>query len=124
MATSIRHNPPPDLDEYIDALKARGEIVETDGINRIYSTRFLQYGADFQVGDFKSHRLRHEFLLKASETKSGREVPEYEFLIRLGAVSLSALFLKDRLGLLDSSDGFDPSKGGCYLSRCSAIHHP
>jgi hypothetical protein len=112
VATAVSYNRPPPFKAYLDSLLANDIIREKSSDE--FQKRSLQYGADEGSGSFRKSRLEshHEqFSIRTADKIEGT-VCEFEYLKELGPLSCTALFLKNRLTLMDAGSTFDHLKDG------------
>jgi hypothetical protein len=107
VASGVSFNPPPPFNEYFAFLVGSGSIWESSPNQ--FLKRSLQYGADEGGGSFhksnvESHYQQH---LQIINNKVSRSLLASSFLTELGPLTCSALFLKNRLTLMDSCPNFD-----------------
>jgi len=107
VACGISLKAPPPFDEWFDFLVEEGSIREQTPDEFIkYS---LQYGADAGGGSLRKTRVKsqHQQFAQATQQKVERSTPDFAFLKELGPLTCSALFLKNRLSLMDACGTFD-----------------
>ncbi len=107
VASAITYKSPPPFNEYFEFLLDRGNIRES-GPDQFFKRSF-QYGTDEGGGSFRKSIISNQYkqFLQATQEKAVGYLPEYQFLKELGPMSCSALFLKNRLSLMDSCQTFD-----------------
>jgi len=98
---------PPPFDEYFSFLVERGSIREQSPDQFLKSS--LQYGADAGAGSFRKTKVKsqHQQFELAVQQKVEGVMPDFPFLMELGPLTCSALFLKNRLSLMDACPTFD-----------------
>jgi len=107
VASALSLMPPVSFDDYLEFLLKQGTIQHaTPGY---FMKRGLQYGTDEGAsGKFHGPSVQSQYqqFVKAAEQKIEATIPEYPFLKELGPLSCSALFLKNRLTLMDPCPSF------------------
>jgi len=112
VASGITFRKPPLFDEYFDFLIEKGSIREKSPDEFLkYS---LQYGVDAGSGTFRKTSVKQEYQKyeQAIKQKVEGSIPNFRFLTELGPLTCSALFLKNRLTLMDACPTFDYLKEG------------
>jgi len=112
VASAILFRKPPAFDEYFDLFLEQGVIRESSKDQ--FLKRSLQFGTDEGSGSFHKNHLQswHSQFLSATEQKVKSSLPGYDFLQQLGPLSCSALFLRNRLILMDECPTFDHRTAG------------
>lgn len=107
VASAVVLAPPPPVEEYFDSLIESGRILRRD--EKTYRKYSFQYGVDAGAGDFRvdNAKVHYRTLVSAADEKLTGTVPGYRFLGDMGPLLCSALFLRNRLTLLDACPGFD-----------------
>ncbi len=101
-------NAAPNLDQYLKMLIDNGAMIELTKDQ--FQKRSLQFGAEEGAGEFHINHARfvHQLYASGSANKPFRlSVPGHEFLIAFGPFSCSTLFLRNRLTLMDTCEGFN-----------------
>jgi len=107
VASGVIFRKPPPFDDYFDFLIEKGSIREKSPDEFLkYS---LQYGADAGGGSFRKSKIKSQYqqFEQAIEQKVESSVPNFPSLAQLGPLTCSALFLKNRLTLMDACETFD-----------------
>ncbi len=130
--SAVEFRSAPAFDEYFNFL-VQENIVRESSDNQFYKRSF-QYGADEGAGSFHKGSLQSYYaaFVQQTQTKAKGSIPALLFLRELGPLSCSALFLKNRLTLMDHCPTFDyisqgPSKTlqSLYLNKKAkaALYH-
>ena len=123
VASGVVFRTPPPFEEYFNFLVDRGIIREQRPDEFI--KRSFQYGADEGAGSFHKSQVKaqHKQFVKAAEHRAEGSLPEYAYLKELGPLSCSALFLKNRLTLMDACPSFDHLQQGPSKTLQSLYWH-
>jgi len=107
VASAVAFRQPPPIDEYFEFLLSRGTIRKSAPDQ--FQKRTFQYGADEGGGSFRKREIQrnHQQFQAAAQEKAKGSLPGYVFLKELGPLSCSALFLKNRLTLMDACSTYD-----------------
>lgn len=127
VVSSIKFNAAPDYAEYVALLVKNGAMVEKS--KDVYRKHSFQYGAEEGGGEFATFQANQAYSHYRSNI-AGKElpgtIPQQGFLELFGPFTCSALFLKNRLTLMDSCENFDaransPSKTlqSLHLNACA-----
>lgn len=100
VASAVTLAPPISFSDYIDLMLSRGTVkVLASGE---YQKRSLQYGTDEGSGSFQKKVIENQYnQLRGEVKKYVGSVPGFPFLKEVGGLTCSALFLKNRLTLMD-----------------------
>lgn len=107
VVSGITFSKPPPFDDYFSFL------VEKDLVREQSPDNFLkyshQYGTDAGAGSFRKSQLKslYQQFAQAIQQKIESSMPDFSFLQQLGPLTCSALFLKNRLSLMDACSTFD-----------------
>ena len=107
VSSGVTFRKPPPFDDYFAFLIEKGFIREQKSDQFLkYS---LQYGADVGGGSFRKSQIRSQYqqFEQASQQKAEGSIPGFPSLVVLGPLTCSALFLKNRLTLMDTCSSFD-----------------
>ena len=112
VASGIQFREPPPFEEYLANLIDRKSIRHVE--NDQYLKQSLQLGADGGSGTFGKAELEFEHgrFSDAAQIKLNESSPGYPFLRELGPLSCSALFLLNRLFLMDECAQIDHRSQG------------
>jgi len=112
VASAVAFREPPPFDEYLEFLVERGTIRKSK--ENEFQKQSLQYGADAGGGSFRKSRIESDYqqFKTAAQGKTEGSLPGYVFVSALGPLSCSALFLNNRLTLMDACPTFDHRKQG------------
>ena len=112
VASAVTLETPSPFEEYFEFLRERGTIRES-GPDQ-YLKQSLQYGADEGAGSFRKTKMRtlHQQFSDAAQNKIIGSSPGYPYLVEMGPLSCSVLFLKNRLTLMDPCPNFDYKSQG------------
>lgn len=109
VASAVSLNSPISFDDYLNLLFEKGTIRQ--GAPDYILRQGFQYGTDDTGGPGNLHtnsvKGQYEQFAKFTKQKIEGTIPEYPFLRELGALSCSALFLKNRLTLMDPCPTFN-----------------
>lgn len=107
VASGVTFGKLPPFDEYFDFLIENGSIREKSPDE--FQKYSLQYGADTGSGSFRKSRIKGQYqqFEQAIQQKVEGSIPDFPFLNELGPLSCSALFLQNRLTLMDACSTFD-----------------
>lgn len=101
----------PDFESYLQILVDKRAIVEQD--DRIYKIHAFQYGSGQGGGNFnkESGKMYHsKYKTTLAEKPFSKTTPNSEFFQIFGAFHCSALFLQNRLTLMDTCPNFDAER--------------
>jgi energy-coupling factor transporter ATP-binding protein EcfA2 len=106
--SSFDYNQAPPFEDYFKGLLDTGSLLQKDGDR--YQKRSIQLGAEQGGGEFYGGHAKgiwaHYHSNVAGKTFVGTAAEE-SFLQHFGELACSALFLKNRLSLMDTCDNFD-----------------
>jgi hypothetical protein len=106
--SAVAYRPPPPLDEYLEFLIERGSIYQSEP--NVFQNRSFQYGADQGGGSaFRKNEVQSQYqqFTQAIQNKVCGSSPNYRFLAIFGLLSCSALFLENRLTLMNQCSSID-----------------
>lgn len=107
VSSGVTFRKPPPFDDYFAFLIEKGSIREKTSDEFLkYS---LQYGADVGAGSFRKSRIKSQYqqFEQAIQQKVVGSIPEFPSLVALGPLTCSALFLRNRLSLMNAGSTFD-----------------
>jgi len=105
--SGISFRQPPPFEEYFSSLVDRGTIRES-GPDQ-FLKQSIQFGADEGGGSFRKSQIqsKHQQFVQAAENKIEKSLPGFPYLNDVESFICSALFLKNRLTLMDSCSTYD-----------------
>lgn len=112
VAQKIQYQEPSSFEEYFEHLLREGII--TERANDQFSKKSLQFGTDEGGGDFRKSKIQSQYnaFLQLTDQKQGPKITANPYLTQMGPLSCSALFLKNRLDLVDTCPNYDHKSQG------------
>jgi len=112
VSSGVTFRKPPPFDEYFDFLLEKGSIREQT--NNQFMKYSLQYGADAGAGSFKKSNIKslYQQFEQTTQQKMEDSIPDFPVLVVLGPLTCSALFLRNRLTLMNAGSTFDYTSQG------------
>lgn len=123
VTSSVQFRQPPPFEKYFDILLRQGSIRKVGSADQ-FSRCTFQYGSDMGAGSFNKSIVAREYgqFQKDCEQKMSGYMQQHIFLKEIGVMSCSALFLKNRLTLMDECNSFDWLKEESPSRTLQSLH--